>query len=138
MSSNSKLKQTMLKGMLFNETRQYNIPIFYKTIFLKYRTRQIKATERTYTQWAVMETLNSEHILILTNYKYSISHSIDNKHNLKWNFNKANWEGFLKDCDQVINIYNNINTFNTELTKQIIKIASNTYHKQNQSQFPVT
>ena len=72
-----------------------------------------------------METLNSEHHPLLTNYKYSISYSINNKHNLKWNFNKANWEGFLKDCDQVINIYNNINTFNTELTEQIIKIASN-------------
>ena len=89
-----------------------------------------------------METLNIEHLPILTNYKYSISYSIDNKHNLKWNFNKANWEGFLKDCNQVINIYNNINAFNTELTEQIINIASNTYHKQNQSinqtQFPVT
>ena len=31
--------------MLFNETRHYNINIFYKIIFLKYKTRQIKATE---------------------------------------------------------------------------------------------
>ena len=31
--------------MLFNETTQYNIHIFNKTIFVKYRTRQIKATE---------------------------------------------------------------------------------------------
>ena len=31
--------------MLFNETGQYNIHIFDKYIFLKYRTRQIKATE---------------------------------------------------------------------------------------------
>ena len=31
--------------MLFNETRQYNIHIFNKIIFLKYRTRQIKARE---------------------------------------------------------------------------------------------
>ena len=33
------------KRTLFNETRQYNIQMFDKTIFLKYRTRQIKATE---------------------------------------------------------------------------------------------
>ena len=64
-----------------------------------------------------METLNIEHLPILTNYKYSISYSIDNKHNMKWNFNKANWEGFLKDSNQVINIYNNVNAFNTELTE---------------------
>ena len=31
--------------MLFNKTSQYNISIFDKIIFLKYRTRQIKATE---------------------------------------------------------------------------------------------
>ena len=31
--------------MLFNETRQYNIHIFDKTIFLMYRTIKIKATE---------------------------------------------------------------------------------------------
>ena len=30
---------------LFNETRQYNIHIFDKIIFFKYRIRQIKATE---------------------------------------------------------------------------------------------
>ena len=28
--------------MLFNKTRQYNIQIYYKIIFFKYRTRQIK------------------------------------------------------------------------------------------------
>ena len=35
----------VLKRTLFNETRQYNIHIFNKIIFLKYRTRHIKATE---------------------------------------------------------------------------------------------
>ena len=30
---------------LFNETRQYNIQLFDKTIFLKYRTKQLKGTE---------------------------------------------------------------------------------------------
>ena len=34
-----------LKRTLFNETRQYNIQIFYKFIFLKYMTKQMKATE---------------------------------------------------------------------------------------------
>ena len=33
------------KRTLFIETRQYTIQIFDKTIFLKYRTRQIKYTE---------------------------------------------------------------------------------------------
>ena len=33
------------KRMLFNKTRQYNIQIFDKIIFFKYRTRQIKTTE---------------------------------------------------------------------------------------------
>ena len=32
--------------MLFNETRQYNIHIVDKYIFLKYETRQIKYTEK--------------------------------------------------------------------------------------------
>ena len=32
--------------MLFNETRQYNIHIVHKYIFLKYETRQIKYTEK--------------------------------------------------------------------------------------------
>ena len=31
--------------MLFNKTRQYNIQMFDKIIFFKYRTRQIKTTE---------------------------------------------------------------------------------------------
>ena len=31
--------------MLFNETRQYNIQMFNKIIFLKYRTKEIKAIE---------------------------------------------------------------------------------------------
>ena len=34
-----------LKRMLFNETRQYNIQIFNKSIFLKKRIKQIQATE---------------------------------------------------------------------------------------------
>ena len=34
-----------VKRTLFNETKQYNVHIFDKTIFLKYWTRQIKATE---------------------------------------------------------------------------------------------
>ena len=34
-----------LKRMLFNETRQFNIPMFNKSIFLKKRTKQIQATE---------------------------------------------------------------------------------------------
>ena len=38
-------KQTRLKITLFNETRQYNIQMFDTTIFLKYKIRQIKATE---------------------------------------------------------------------------------------------
>ena len=33
------------KEMLLDETRQYNIHIFHKIIFFKYRTRQIKPTE---------------------------------------------------------------------------------------------
>ena len=37
--------ETSLKRTLFNETRQYNIQIFDISIFLKYRTKQIKATE---------------------------------------------------------------------------------------------
>ena len=32
--------------MLSNEIRHYNIQIFDKIIFFKYRTRQIKTTER--------------------------------------------------------------------------------------------
>ena len=32
------------KKMLFNKTRQYNIKILDKIFFLKYRTRQLKAT----------------------------------------------------------------------------------------------
>ena len=39
---NIKLKQTRFKK---NATRQYNIQISDKIIFLKYRTKQIKATE---------------------------------------------------------------------------------------------
>ena len=35
--------------MLFNKTRQYNIHIFYKIIFFKYRTKQIKAILERYT-----------------------------------------------------------------------------------------
>ena len=31
--------------MLFKKTRQYNIQLFDKIIFFKYRTREIKATE---------------------------------------------------------------------------------------------
>ena len=31
--------------MVFNKTRQYNIQMLHKIIFIKYRTRQIKATE---------------------------------------------------------------------------------------------
>ena len=38
-------KQTRLKRTLFNEPRQYNIQMFDTTIFLKYKIRQIKATE---------------------------------------------------------------------------------------------
>ena len=34
-----------VKKECINNTRQYNIQIFYKYIFFKYRTRQIKATE---------------------------------------------------------------------------------------------
>ena len=34
-----------VKKNLFNETRQYNMHIFYKIIFLRYWTKQIKATE---------------------------------------------------------------------------------------------
>ena len=33
------------KRTLFNKTRQYNIHIFDKLIFFRYRTREIKATE---------------------------------------------------------------------------------------------
>ena len=33
------------KRMLFNKTRQYNIKIFNKIIFFKYRTRELKTTE---------------------------------------------------------------------------------------------
>ena len=40
-----KLNKQGLKRMLINETRQYNIQIFNKSIFLKERTKQIKATE---------------------------------------------------------------------------------------------
>ena len=31
--------------MLFNKTRQYNIDIFFKIIFFKYRTREMEDTQ---------------------------------------------------------------------------------------------
>ena len=37
------LPQSYISLLLFNETRQYNIQIFYKTIFVKYRTKESKA-----------------------------------------------------------------------------------------------
>ena len=41
----TKTKQQGYERTLFNKTKQYNIQIFDKNIFFKYRTRQIKATE---------------------------------------------------------------------------------------------
>ena len=43
--------------MLFNETRQYNIKLFDKTIFLKYRTKQIKATETNKWNYFVVSSI---------------------------------------------------------------------------------
>ena len=39
------MMHVVIFGMLFNKTRQYNIQIFDKIIFFKYRTRQIKTIE---------------------------------------------------------------------------------------------
>ena len=39
--------------MLFNNTRQYNMEIFDKFIFFKYRTRELKATILFNTMWQI-------------------------------------------------------------------------------------
>ena len=52
----------LLFPILFNETRQYNIHIFDKTIFLKCKTRQIKATENqqvTFSQCLLRQLLTT-------------------------------------------------------------------------------
>ena len=53
--------------MLFNEMRQYNLQIFNKYIFLKYRTKQLKAIETnnhiTYTNWLKQKNKNKNKLL---------------------------------------------------------------------------
>ena len=60
-----------------------------------------------------MDTLNSDHLPILTNYKSNINFSKEEIFIPKFNFSKTNWAGFTNDCK----------TITTKLTLDILEIA---------------
>ena len=60
-----------IKRMLFNKTRQYKIQIFYKTIFFKYRTEQIKLTGRKEGNILFNDTLNTFYLRL-----YGVGHMV--------------------------------------------------------------
>ena len=64
--------------MLFNKTRQYNVQIFNKIVFFKYRTRKLKTTEtNNYVTHLIWNgSLSKQNQFKLLNFKNMKMHSV--------------------------------------------------------------
>ena len=76
------------------------------------------------SQWQVINTLNSDHLPIITNYNNHITYQEQDIFKPKWKFNKADWSGFYQQCKKLNKTEDNdVNIFNKNLTKEIINIS---------------
>ena len=71
-------------------------------------------------KWETMDTLNSDHLPILTTYKSNINFSEEEIFIPKFKLYKANWAGFTNDC-KTLKIDNNLN-INTAMNKLTLEI----------------